>query len=86
MPITQREADIMQADAEVKVKRMVEEWRTNFLQGRLPQGDAPLAAEEEQEVSLVEEQIDAAAPPAQGVPAVQGGEEELPPEVQQGPY
>ena len=35
MPITQREADLMQMQAQIKVNQIVEDWKRQFLWGRL---------------------------------------------------
>ena len=83
MPITQREADIMQADAELKVERMFNEWMTNFMQGRLPTPEEIVAVAEEQGIPATEQPQD----PSQGVPAPpQEGQVSLTPEAQDGPY
>ena len=78
MPITQREADIMQADAELKVTRMVQEWRNNFLKGRLP--EEIVAVAQEQGIPATEQPQD----PTQGVPIPpQEGQVPLTPEVEE---
>jgi len=35
MPVTQREYDLMQAQAQIRVMKMVDEWRRQFLRGRM---------------------------------------------------
>ena len=50
MPVTQREYDLMQAQAQIHIMKIVDEWRSQFLGGRMQAilgGQAPLTEEPE---------------------------------------
>lgn len=49
MPVTQRQYDLMQLRAQIHVGRIVEEWRKQFLGGRLqtPPAQAPQPVDEQ---------------------------------------
>ena len=59
MTVTQREYDIAQLDAELKMQKTFDEWRTSFLEDRL-QSETPLDTEENFEM-ISEEEIENAA-------------------------
>ena len=44
MPTSQREYDIMRLNAQLNVRRLIEEWRKNFLGNRMQPPALPTAA------------------------------------------
>ena len=59
MTVTQREYDIAELDAELKMQRSFDEWRTSFLDNRL-QNETPLGIEGDLDVINEEEVEDGA--------------------------
>ena len=47
MPITQREMDIMQMDAQLSIRQIVEEWRRTFFRQQAPTLLEPIEPTEE---------------------------------------
>ena len=43
MPVSEREYDIMRLNAQLNVRRLVEEWRRNFLGNRIQPPTTPAA-------------------------------------------
>lgn len=37
MPVSQRVYDLMQLQAQIRINKLVEDWRRQFLRGRLPE-------------------------------------------------
>ena len=54
MPVSEREYDIMRLNAQLNVRRLVEEWRRNFLGNRMQPPAVP-AAEPVETTEPVEE-------------------------------
>jgi hypothetical protein len=60
MAVTQREYDIMQLQAQLRIRQIVEDWKRQFMSGRLQQqGPAQ---------SSTEEQVPPQMPPGGGMP------------------
>jgi len=54
MPVTQRQQDIMRLQAQITILKIVEDWKKQFLRGRLP---AASPVEETEQPPMMEEPI-----------------------------
>ena len=57
MPVNQREYDLMQLRAQIRIMQMVEKWRQQFLGGRV--SDVPAQEEPMMSTAAMEEEHDA---------------------------
>lgn len=57
MPVNQREYDLMQLRAQIRIMQMVEKWRRQFLGGRM--SDMPTQEEPMMSTAAMEEEHDA---------------------------